>query len=55
MLRTRYKRNLIGYTPEIALTTVDLPWATCPTVPMLRIACRLITCLESAVKLGMSS
>ncbi len=26
-------------TPEMALTTVDLPWATCPMVPMLMVAC----------------
>lgn len=36
-------------TPDIALTTVDLPWATCPIVPMLIVACLLITSGERAV------
>lgn len=30
-------------TLEIALTTVDFPWATCPIVPMLMVACREMT------------
>ena len=29
--------------PEIALTTVDFPWATWPMVPMLMVAYRLMT------------
>lgn len=30
-------------TPEIALTTVDFPCATCPMVPIFSVACRCIT------------
>jgi hypothetical protein len=29
----------IVWTPEIAFTTVDFPWATCPMVPILIVAC----------------
>lgn len=36
-------------TPEIALTTVDLPCATCPMVPMLIVAWREITSGESGL------
>ena len=43
--------NLIQYfkirrhtcTPDMAFTTVDLPCATWPMVPILMVACRLIT------------
>ena len=35
--------NLTVLTPDTALTTVDFPCATCPTVPTLRVACLLIT------------
>lgn len=38
----------------MALTTVDLPWATWPMVPMLMVACRLITSGDSAVSLDTS-
>lgn len=42
------------WTPEIAFTTVDFPWATCPIVPMLMVACREITSGESGVSFEMS-
>lgn len=35
------------WTPEIAFTTVDLPCATWPIVPMLIVACREITSGDS--------
>jgi hypothetical protein len=35
--------------PEIALTTVDFPWATCPIVPMLIVAYLEITSGERGV------
>lgn len=47
--------NLTVLTDEIALTTVDFPWATCPMVPMLRVACLLMTCGDEGVRVGMSS
>lgn len=31
--------NLTVCTPDMAFTTVDLPCATCPIVPMLIVAC----------------
>ena len=31
--------NRIVWTPEIALTTVDFPCATCPIVPIFIVAC----------------
>jgi hypothetical protein len=33
------------------LTTVDLPWATCPMVPTLIVACLLITSGDKGVSL----
>lgn len=42
------------WTPEIAFTTVDLPCATCPIVPMLMVACREITSGERGVSFVMS-
>lgn len=33
----------------MALTTVDLPWATCPMVPMLIVACCEMTSGDKAV------
>ena len=54
MFLTFYCLNLTVYTPEIALTTVDFPWATWPMVPILRVACLLITCGDDAVRLGIS-
>lgn len=41
-------------TPEIALTTVDLPWATWPIVPILMVACLEMTSGESGVSVFMS-
>ena len=35
--------NLTVCTPEMALTTVDFPWATWPMVPTLMVAWRLMT------------
>lgn len=35
--------NLTVCTPEMAFTTVDFPWATCPIVPILIVACLDIT------------
>ena len=52
---TFYCRNLTVSTPEIARTTVDFPWATWPIVPMLSVACLLITWGDEAVRLGISS
>lgn len=42
------------WTPEIAFTTVDFPWATCPMVPMLMVACREMTSGERGVSFEMS-
>ena len=42
--------NRIVLTPEIAFTTVDLPCATWPMVPMLMVACLEITSGVSAVR-----
>lgn len=38
MLRSSSFLKRTVWTPEIALTTVDLPWATWPMVPMLMVA-----------------
>ncbi len=46
--------NLTVLTPDTALTTVDFPCATCPTVPTLMVACRLMTCGASEVSVSMS-
>lgn len=46
--------NLTVWTPESALTTVDLPCATCPMVPMLMVACLEITSGERGVSLLVS-
>ena len=35
--------------PDIALTTVDFPCATCPIVPMLIVACLEITSGDNGV------
>ena len=43
MFLTFSSLNLTVCTPEIALTKVDLPWATCPIVPRLMVAYREIT------------
>lgn len=43
------------WTPEIALTTVDLPCATCPMVPMLIVAWRLMTSGVNGVNVDGSS
>lgn len=40
---------LTVFTPLIALTTVDLPWATWPMVPMLMVACLEMTSGVSGV------
>lgn len=42
-------------TPDMALTTVDLPCATWPIVPMLSVAWREITSSDSGVRLSRSS
>lgn len=52
---TFYCLNLTVSTPEMALTTVDLPCATWPIVPMLMVAWRLMTCGEDGLSVGMSS
>ena len=54
MLRSSSFLNLTVWTPEIAFTTVDLPWATCPIVPILIVAWRLITSGDKAVNLEIS-
>ena len=46
--------DLTVCTPERALTTVLLPWATWPMVPMLIVACREITSGERGVSLATS-
>lgn len=38
-------------TPEMAFTTVDFPWATCPIVPILMVACREMTSGDKGVSL----
>jgi hypothetical protein len=38
MFRTSSFLKRTVMTPEIALTTVDLPWATCPIVPRFIVA-----------------
>lgn len=55
MFLSIYGLNLTVLTEEMALTTVDLPWATWPMVPMFRVACLLMTWGEEGVKLMMSS
>jgi len=35
--------NFTVCTPDIAFTNVDFPWATWPIVPMLIVACLLMT------------
>ena len=30
--------EILTFVPEIALTKVDLPWATCPIVPIFYVA-----------------
>ena len=47
--------NLTVLTLEMALTTVDFPWATCPTVPMFRVAWRLITWGDKGWRVSMSA
>ena len=42
MLRSSSVLKRTVCTPDIAFTTVDFPWATCPMVPTLMVACRLI-------------
>ena len=39
MFRSISFLNRIVWTPEIALTTVDFPCATCPIVPIFMVAC----------------
>ena len=46
---------LIVLTPEMALTTVDFPWATWPIVPILMVACLEITSGDSGVSFSGSS
>lgn len=55
MLRSSSFLKRTVCTPEIALTTVDLPCATWPIVPMLIVACREITSGESALSVFTSS
>lgn len=43
MFRSFSFLNRTVNTPDNDLTTVDLPWATWPIVPILIVACRLIT------------
>lgn len=54
MLRSNSFLKRTVWTPEIAFTTVDFPWATCPIVPMLMVACREMTSGESGVSFEMS-
>lgn len=49
MLRSSSFLNLTVCTPEMAFTTVDFPWATCPIVPIFIVACLLITSGDKAV------
>lgn len=51
MLRSSSFLKRTVCTPEMALTTVDLPWATCPIVPMLIVAWREMTSGDSGVSL----
>ena len=41
-------------TPDIALTTVDFPCATCPIVPIFMVACRAIISGVRGVKVDVS-
>ncbi len=43
ILRSFSFLNRTVNTPDKDLTTVDLPWATWPIVPILIVACRLMT------------
>lgn len=54
MLRSSSFLKRTVWTPEIALTTVDLPWATWPMVPMLIVAWREITSGDSGVNVAIS-
>lgn len=54
MLRSSSFLKRTVCTPEIAFTTVDLPCATWPIVPMLMVAWREITSGDSGVSLVMS-
>lgn len=54
MLRSNSFLKRTVWTPEIAFTTVDLPWATCPIVPMLMVACREMTSGDRGVSFEMS-
>jgi hypothetical protein len=38
-LEASYEDKILTLTPEMALTRVDFPCATCPIVPMLIVAC----------------
>lgn len=46
--------NLTVCTPDIAFTTVDLPCATCPIVPMLIVACLAIISGDKGVSTDIS-
>lgn len=54
MFLTNSFLNLTVWTPEMALTTVDFPWATCPIVPMLMVAWREMTEGESGLRAEVS-
>lgn len=54
MLRSSSFLKRTVCTPEMALTTVDFPWATWPIVPMLIVAWREITSGESGVNFAIS-
>lgn len=54
MLRSNSFLNRTVCTPEIAFTTVDLPCATWPIVPIFIVACLLITSGESGVSAATS-
>ena len=54
MLRSSSFLKRTVCTPEIAFTTVDLPCATWPIVPMLIVACREITSGVSGVSAATS-
>lgn len=55
MLRNFSLEDFTVLIPEIALTTVDLPWATCPIVPMLIVAYQEITSGDKGVKASILS
>lgn len=54
MLRSSSFLKRTVCTPDMAFTTVDLPWATWPIVPMLMVACREITSGDNGVSLLIS-